>query len=246
MTFRVSMLLAVAASMLNAVPLNAQVVSVPPRVNPAAGCTGFAYNVTVDMRTVLPASYLEVRSVAKAGPAEKAGLQVGDSVMAINGEDVRTIAGLGKQWDRPGGTWYLLNVKRDDEVREVLLVSGTRDTESSQGSRAPSCKPLPARAKGPSMGFIYGWGWSPPITITPNSEGKIHLPSYPTVREIRSGSPAEQAGLRVGDVILSVNGRSGQDPPLLRDVRPGTQVVLRVQRNDEEREVTYFVPPLRT
>jgi C-terminal processing protease CtpA/Prc len=232
--------------MLNAVPLNAQVVSVPPRDNPAAGCTGFAYNVTVDMRTVLPASYLEVRSVAKAGPAEKAGLQVGDSVMAINREDVRTIAGLGRQWDRPEGTWYLLDVKRGDDVREVFLVHGTRHTEGDQGSRAPSCRPLPARAKGPSMGFTYGWKWSPPITITPDSEGKIHLPSYPRVKEIRSGSPAEQAGLRVGDVILSVNGRSGQEPPILRDVRPGTQVVLRIMRENEQREVTYLVPPTRT
>jgi S1-C subfamily serine protease len=246
MTFRVSVLLAMAAPMLSAAPLNAQVASVPPRVNPAAGCTGFGYNVTVDMRTVLPAGYLEVRSVANAGPAEKAGLQVGDSVMAINREDVRTIAGLGRQWDRPAGTWYLLDVKRGNEVREVLLVSGTRHTAGDPGSRAPLCKPLPARAKGPSLGFTYGWKWSPPITITPDSEGKIHLPSYPRVKEIRSGSPAEQAGLRTGDIILSVNGRSGQDPPLLRDVRPGTQVVLRVKRDDEEREVTYFVPPLRT
>lgn len=246
MILRMSILLAIAAPLLSPALVNAQVVSVPPRIDPAIGCTGFGYNVRVDTRTILPASYLAVRSVSAGGPAEKAGLLAGDSVIAINGEDVRTIAGLGRRWSRPAGTWYLLDVKRGDELREVFLVSGARHSEGEHASATPACRPLPARPKGPSMGFRYGWEWSPPIRITPDSEGKIRLPSYPKVKEVRSGSPAAQAGLRVGDVILSVNGRSGQDPPILRDVRPGTLVVLRILRENEQRELTYLVPPTRT
>jgi hypothetical protein len=42
-------------------------------------------------------------------------------------------------------------------------------------------------------------------------------------------------------VIVSVNGRDGRQSPLFRDLRPGSTIVMRVRRGDEEREIRFQV-----
>ncbi|MDQ3523336.1 MAG: PDZ domain-containing protein [Gemmatimonadota bacterium] len=95
------------------------------------------------------------------------------------------------------------------------------------------------------LGFTYGWGWPEGIGTSLGPEGSTYLPTYPTVKTLEPDSPAQQAGLRIGDVILSVNGRNGRDSSLFGDLRPNTNVVLRIWREEEEREIS-FVPPLAT
>ena len=61
--------------------------------------------------------------------------------------------------------------------------------------------------------------------------------------EILEGSPAGKAGLQAGDVLLSVDGHqtTGQDLDTVvswTSGEPGTEVVIRVQRNGEEIEAT--------
>jgi S1-C subfamily serine protease len=62
-------------------------------------------------------------------------------------------------------------------------------------------------------------------------------PVYPKVDNVRPGSPAERAGLRVGDVILSSNGVDGREYPLIRDDRVGAEYTFRIRRGSEERDV---------
>jgi C-terminal processing protease CtpA/Prc len=78
-------------------------------------------------------------------------------------------------------------------------------------------------------------------TFTRDVDGKVHVTSYPHVTEVVPSSPAARAGLRTGDQIIAVNGRDGMNTPLFQDVRVGTRVVLRIRRDDEEREIT-FIP----
>lgn len=62
------------------------------------------------------------------------------------------------------------------------------------------------------------------------------------VRDVVSGSPAEQAGLRQGDIITAVSGKavSGTDDMLQRveNTKPGTKVELTVWRNRKTIRVT--------
>lgn len=70
------------------------------------------------------------------------------------------------------------------------------------------------------------------------------------VREVSPGGPAEQAGVRTGDLIVAVNGADikGRDPALrvieqLHGVKPGEKVDLRVSRDGKVRNVTLTARP---
>jgi len=66
-----------------------------------------------------------------------------------------------------------------------------------------------------------------------------------TVSDVTAGSPAEQAGLKVGDTIISVDGKAvknGDD--LVSDIasrKPGTKVVLGFVRNGKKQDATVTV-----
>ena len=61
--------------------------------------------------------------------------------------------------------------------------------------------------------------------------------------DVTKGAPADQAGLKAGDVIMGVDGKPARDVALtdlrlkLRNDPPGTVVKLAVRRGDEKRDV---------
>ena len=61
------------------------------------------------------------------------------------------------------------------------------------------------------------------------------------INSVEAGSPAEHAGLQVGDVIIALNGASVNDPNTLRNqiasTAPGTEVTLTILRNGKEKQV---------
>lgn len=70
------------------------------------------------------------------------------------------------------------------------------------------------------------------------------------VREVSPGGPAEQAGVRAGDLIVAVNGTDvrGREPVArvvqrLRDVRPGDKVVLKVLRGGTTHDLVATARP---
>jgi membrane-associated protease RseP (regulator of RpoE activity) len=93
---------------------------------------------------------------------------------------------------------------------------------------------VPGTGRGSILGFSYGWEGG----FTISADGKRHMRQYPTVKSLVPGSPAERARLRVGDVIVSVNGRDARTPPFPA-VSAGSRVVVRIRRGDAEREITY-------
>jgi predicted metalloprotease with PDZ domain len=70
------------------------------------------------------------------------------------------------------------------------------------------------------------------------------------VREVSPGGPAEQAGVRPGDLIVAVNGTDVQGPQpagrvveLLHAVKPGDKVDLKVSRDGKTRDLIVIARP---
>jgi hypothetical protein len=137
--------------------------------------------------------------------------------------------------------------------RDGVAIDTTTHTEMWKG-RVSTYKQLPngdelvslAADPGTNPGFA-GFSWEYDLSAHPldvSGGPRYSGPAvYPRVRRILPGSPAEQAGLRVGDVVLSSNGVDASERPLMRDSHPGAEYTFRVHRGSEEREVHLVVGP---
>jgi serine protease Do len=73
----------------------------------------------------------------------------------------------------------------------------------------------------------------------------LKSPSGALVSSVEKGSAGAQAGLEAGDVILKLDGkeisRSGDLPPMVSALKPGTKVTLEVWRNGAPKQLTATV-----
>ena len=129
-----------------------------------------------------------VADLTPGGPSEKAGLKAGDVVLKINGRDVGSATDLTRQVGLAhGGDDIRLQVRRDGQVREVVVHSGIRPTEASLAANSlgpdkDSTEPTPAAVLG--------------MQLAPNPKGGL------IVKGVMGESDAGQKGVRQGDVIL--------------------------------------------
>ena len=165
-----------------------------------------------------------VGGVMPGGPADAAGIRIGDIIVDFDGMPIketpdlqRRVAGIAP--GRPTGL--------------VVLREGQRVTLRVAIGEMPSDEPVAATAPDES------WG----LRIEPVSpEIAQRLPSQASagvaVVDVYSGSPAEAAGLRRGDIILEIDGRPLDAPAtLVRDlekVKPGDAVRLYIHRPGAE------------
>jgi serine protease Do len=70
-----------------------------------------------------------------------------------------------------------------------------------------------------------------------NSSGNIVFRDYPVIESIDPGSPAERAGLRTGDVLLSINSQDFKLNPIPMDelLIPGRRITFRYRRDNVDK-----------
>lgn len=114
-------------------------------------------------------------------------------------------------------------------------VSTSKDL--ADGTTHLTLGPDPASPGGnPGFGWRYDYK-DHPMHIRPGDRLPARSTVYPSVDRVLPGGPADKAGLRVGDVILSSNGVDGREYPLIPDAHPGTEYTFRVRSGNQERDV---------
>jgi len=137
-----------------------------------------------------------VSQVEPGSAADKAGLKVGDVITRLNGQTVNDAGELQVAvGQKQPGDAIRLNVMRDGKSLEVpvtLQAMGSHDGESESAS-ADHGKPR------------WGLGLS---DLTPEVRQQLQTSSSvhgAVIEQVLPGSPADNAGLQRGDVIMEVN-----------------------------------------
>ncbi len=172
-----------------------------------------------------------VAAVQPNTPAQQSGLQPGDVIRSVNGQAVKNprelavdIAGI-----QPGGEAHL-SVMRDghDQTVDLKVAQLPSDQQTAANTRAAR----PAEGK---IGLALG-------PITPDVAGQLDLPDGTegaVVTRVQPGSPADQAGISAGDVIVGVGTQPvhnpGQAASAIRaaEHNAGRAVALRIIHNGQ-------------
>jgi len=179
-------------------------------------------------------------------PAAKAGLKENDVVMEINGQRVEGAAQFRRMiHEIPSGRSIQLTVWRDGRTQTISATLGKSQerrhtmkmmtpTPGTFAFRMPEIPDIPSMEWNGNM--LFGGG-QPRLGIdaedlsgqlgaffgAPDGEGIL-------VRDVNSGSPAEKAGVKAGDVITSLNGERIRTIGELREK-------LSAKREDKDRTV---------
>ena len=131
-----------------------------------------------------------ISQVTPGGPADKAGLQPGDIVQSVNGENVKASSDLPVLVGMmPPGTQLTLGIWRNGKREEVQVTLGSSNTSSADAGNQ----------SGSGTNADNGSGFtSEPTGLQLRSQGQGLL-----VLQVEGA--AQQAGLRRGDIILMVN-----------------------------------------
>jgi len=138
-------------------------------------------------------------NIESGTPAEKAGLQAGDVVTAVNGEPISDSNSLRLRISRTApGTPVRLTVQRPEGPKEVTVTLGQlpsqdKDDDGQPDLRGGNKTPL----EGVSVDDLDAQT-ARQLQIAPSTKGVV-------VTEVDVASSAYEAGLRRGDVIQSVN-----------------------------------------
>ena len=188
----------------------------------------------------LPGEYgAIVESVEADSPAAKAGLQKGDVIVEFAGERVRSEAQLRRLIrETPAGRTVSLQVIRDGQARTLNAKLQSRTNQFQHSGSGNTHLPL----CNIDMGFNFLFGGGRPSLGISGDELTTQLASYfgvkqgkgVLVREVVVGSPAEKAGLKAGDVIVAVDGKSVATVTELRQA-------LEINPNEEKRKVNLTV-----
>lgn len=122
-------------------------------------------------------------------------------------------------------------------IAAVFIQAGCAHAQATGGSTgAPAAQgaptvEVPNRAR-TTTGFRYGG------QVTQAGDGVTRWAGYPVIVSVTKDSQAEKLGLRVGDVILSVNGRDGRESKLFPGDEPGISYEVRIRRGEEIHEFT--------
>lgn len=163
-----------------------------------------------------------VNSVSPGGPAQKANVKPGDVIAAVGGKKVADGRELVREvLNHEVGKTVQLEIVRDGKRY------GTKTTLSARPEQPVS--PLPVQQQGAPQ---RGLGMSV-RDLTPAQAQQMGLSRpVPIVTQVASGSAAERAGLKAGDVIVEADGVAEPSSAKLQEVAKDGVVLVRIRRRN--------------
>src|SRR5207245_4037058 len=160
--------------------------------------------------------------VMAGSPAEKAGVELGDKMLSVDGKPVKRFMGMSDSisWDvvRSEGDKIAVKFQRDGKVQTVWVEPYKAET---RGWRRKSVRQL-----------------------------LIYPAETPIIEKVEPKSPAAAAGLRPGDIIRGFNKTPIYNPVALLEYiskHPNEELVLHVERNGYKLHLAVRpTPPLPT
>lgn len=191
----------------------------------SAGQIAQALGITVEpSRIGFRKTALVVSKVETTGAAKEAGIEVGDVLLAVDEQPMSSIDQFAAGLPVNGGNITLLvrdtrtgqDVPVEVHARPVSKRAATPKTIPSRASRR-SAPAEPADALGLSTELTFY-----------RAEAAVRIVS------VERGSPAAQAGLEPGAIVLAVNGKPVMHPDELKSALSGAQGRIRLTLADPE------------
>jgi len=173
-----------------------------PTTTPSAQATKVSLGLSAEPVKLGSRSALKVTRVEPNSAAAKAGIEVGDIVVAANGVPTTGPEQLVSALRKSGSSLKLTvrDVRKGNDVDVDVPLSGARPA-----------KPLPTEGQVPSA--------APKTKLGAVTELAFHDDEFAVkVTEVETGSPASRAGLLPGTLILAANGKPVLHPNDLNDI----------------------------
>ncbi len=167
-----------------------------------------------------------VGNVVANGPSAQAGLEAGDVIVAIEGQPVQHANDLMRIVLRhPPRTQLAIDLVRNGRRQSVQVTTGVRPQAQRVGAGHPVA---PRRSQvSPNLGLQLQ-----PIPPELRQRMGYRGRGSVVVSGIVEGSPADRAGLRPGDVVLSADRGNADSPQQVTRAIADGRVLLLVERDD--------------
>ncbi|HEU4565854.1 MAG TPA: trypsin-like peptidase domain-containing protein [Gemmatimonadaceae bacterium] len=166
----------------------------------------------------------QIRTVEPGSPAARAGLQVGDVVVALDGRPVENATTL---------TTQLAQHKPGDRVRLTIIRGGQRRDVTVELAEFPHPRDMRARAPSPdTTGTRLGFAIAP---LTPELAQRLGLRAGQgvVVTDVVPYGAAANAGIRPGQILLRINDQEVKEPRdvarIVSRLTPGQVASVRVR-----------------
>ena len=209
-----------------------------------------------------------IDGITPGGPAEKAGLKVGDIITKFNGTALAGVAAEDEDQSGPGmklidlahqldpGDTTRVEYRRGTETKTATLVAeAMKDMTLGPigrdrvfvGPELPRM-PMPPMNFGGRGFFLYGDSWGDLDLVKLNPDLGDYFGTKEGILVVKA--PADSSvPLKSGDVILAIGGRKPSSPAhamrILRSYEPGETLTIDVLRKQKRLSLTYKVPEER-
>src|SRR5438270_1732734 len=202
----------------------------------------------------------KIEGVTPGGPAEKAGLKVGDIITKLNGTALGGVKAEDDDESGPGrklialahklepGDTVRLEYRRGSDTKQATLVAEDLGGGFRMEMPGPGPMVMPVM---PEMGFEMSFGapWGDLELVSLNPDLGEYFGSKEGVLVVKA--PADSSlSLKGGDVILSIGGRKPSSPShamrILRSYEKGETVSIDILRKQKRTTVSWKVPSRET